>query len=199
MNTEIIGRFSSRKVIVIGDIMLDKYVCGTVNRISPEAPVQIVDVKKEDYVLGGAANTANNIAALGASVVLVGIIGDDEPGRLVSALLRGKKITNELIKSSSKPTIQKIRIMAQNQQLLRIDYETKEDVDPKTEAALLKNIKSHDADMIIISDYMKGTITKNLAKEIPKLGKLVVVDPKSRGEGFYSKVTLMTPNNKEVC
>jgi len=119
--------FSQKKIIVVGDILLDKYVWGSVSRMSPEAPVQIVDVEKENFVLGGAANTANNITTLGAKAILVGIVGNDEAAKVLNRLIEEKGIENSVISDGQKPTIQKIRVMAQNQQLLRIDYETKED------------------------------------------------------------------------
>jgi D-glycero-beta-D-manno-heptose-7-phosphate kinase len=194
-----LDNFNGKRILIIGDIMLDKYIWGSIERMSPEAPVKIVDVAKETYILGGAANTANNIISLGGKATLIGTIGADESGKIISKLLDEKAIEKEIIIDTNKPTIQKTRIMSNNQQQMRVDYESKKNITKEIEDQVLDKIKQNieKADAIIISDYMKGNITERLITEISNYEKIVVVDPKSRR--IYKNVTLITPNNKEIC
>ena len=208
MDTKLINRieqFKDKKILVIGDVMLDKYIWGGVSRISPEAPVQVVNVSKESYAPGGAANVANNIAALNANVFLVGIVGNDSAKDMLITELKKRNIdVDGICIDNSKPTIQKVRVLGRNQQLLRFDYEKKGYTDNKIESNILDFIegKIDDIDAIIISDYAKGIITKNLMEKLVELcsnkDKIIVVDPKPKHKEFYNNVTLITPNHTEA-
>ncbi len=200
---EIIERFKEKNILIVGDIMLDKYIFGKVDRISPEAPVQVVEVKKENYVPGGAANVANNIAALNAKAFMVGIVGNDKEADILLEELNKRNINTEgIVKDVQKPTTQKVRILGQKQQLLRIDYEKKDYLNKETENQILNFIKIRipNTDAIIISDYAKGVITQNLIKEIKDIAKekIMIVDPKPKHKDFYKGATLITPNLKEA-
>lgn len=201
---EILNNFKNKKILVIGDMMLDKYVWGSVSRISPEAPVQIVEVKKETYAPGGAANAANNVAALNAKAFVIGIVGNDQAKEQLVHSLRKNNIETEFISDPKRPTIQKARIMGQSQQLLRVDYENKEFVNGDIETRMIEKIIKllREVDAVLISDYNKGTITKKIAEETIKLcnenKKIVVADFKSLNKEIYKNVTLITPNHDEA-
>ncbi len=201
--TQILNNFKQKNILVIGDIMLDKYIFGNVERISPEAPVQVVEVKKENYLPGGAANVANNIAALNANAFMVGIVGDDNEANILMNELKKRNINTEgIITDTEKPTTHKVRILGQKQQLLRIDYEKRDYLNKEIENNIINFIKSkiEDIDAIIISDYAKGIITKELIKNIKQIAtnKIIIIDPKPKHKDFYSDVTLITPNLKEA-
>jgi len=202
---KIIEQFKNKKILVIGDVMLDKYIWGEVSRISPEAPVQVVNVLKESYAPGGAANVANNIAALNGKSYIVGIVGDDEANKILLSELQKRNINVDgIFKDNNNPTIQKVRVIGRSQQLLRFDYEKKGYVDSNVESNILsfieENIRSFDA--IAISDYAKGVITKNLMKKLKEIckknNKKIIVDPKPKHKDFYKNVTLVTPNHTEA-
>jgi len=202
---KIIGQFKDKKILVLGDVMLDKYIWGDVSRISPEAPVQIVNVVKESYVPGGAANVANNIAALNAKSLMVGVVGKDiTKNQLIDELNKRKIDVTGLITDENKRTTRKVRVFGRNQQLLRFDYEKKGYVSIETENSIFNFIskKIDEIDTIIISDYAKGTITKNLMEKLITLckekNKMIVVDPKPKHKDFYKNATLITPNHKEA-
>ena len=209
MKTEllkIINNFKGKKILVIGDVMLDKYIWGSVTRISPEAPVQVVEVEKESYALGGAANTANNIAALQGDASIIGLAGDDAANKQLLEELKRRNIKSEgIIIRKNRQTIQKVRIMAQNQQLMRVDYEDKDRITEETEKKIIEMLKSKISyiDGIIISDYFKGLITKKLVENINSIAKqnnkFLVVDPKPANALFYKNVDLITPNQKEAA
>lgn len=200
---KITTQFSSKKIIVLGDVMIDKYIWGKVNRISPEAPVQIVDVEKETQVPGGAANVANNIAAFGAEPLLIGVVGRDNAKAGLVYELKKREITCSLIEDD-RPTTQKVRVMGHNQQLLRIDYETKQEITKNVEKKIVevmqKNLKRYEA--VIISDYAKGIITKSLMDSVVKMcreqKKIIIVDPKTKNPHMYEGVDYITPNTKEA-
>lgn len=203
---KILNKFKEKNILVIGDIMLDTYLWGDVKRISPEAPVQVVDIKKESYAPGGASNVASNIASLGSKVTLVGIAGKDEANKKLKNELTKRNIHTEGIYTDpKKPTIQKVRIIGSSQQLLRVDYESREYLNKEDERKVIKyltnNIKNFDS--VIVSDYAKGIITKNLMSTVIRLCKKykkpLVVDPKPKHTGLYTGATLITPNNKEAC
>lgn len=205
MLTNFLSKFKEKKILVIGDIMLDKYIWGSVDRISPEAPVPVVKADYEEYLPGGAANVANNIAALGAKVFMVGLLGGDNAGFILSSELNKRTINTDGINvDKNKPTIQKIRVIGQKQQLLRIDYEKvsyqEKDYEEKTLKFISDKIKQIDA--IIVSDYAKGVITKNLMQNLIELcktnKKIIVVDPKPKHIAYYKDATLITPNTKEA-
>jgi rfaE bifunctional protein kinase chain/domain len=201
--TNILNNFKEKNILVIGDIMLDKYIFGNVERISPEAPVQIVNVKKEKFIPGGAANVANNIAALNANAFMIGVIGNDTEATILINELKKRNIDTEgIITDQNKPTTQKVRILGQKQQLLRIDYEKKDYLNKETENKIINFIKEkiEKIDAIIISDYAKGVITKNLIQNIKDIAKnnIIIVDPKPKHKDFYKNTTLITPNLKEA-
>lgn len=202
---KIIEKFRQKKILIIGDIMLDKYIWGDVTRISPEAPVQVVNVIKENYAPGGAANVANNISALGKKTYIVGITGNDPIKDILISELKKRKINVEgIFTDDSKVTIQKVRVFARNQQLLRFDYEKKGYLKDKTEKEILIFINNlfNDIDAIAISDYSKGVITENLMIHLTQLcakrNKVIVVDPKPCHKEFYRGSTLISPNHKEA-
>jgi len=202
---KILSNFKGKKILVIGDVMLDHYLVGDVNRISPEAPIPIVKVTQEKYVLGGAANTANNIASLGGKAYLVGIVGEDNAGKILEKQLReNNMVTAGLFIDKDKPTVQKVRVVGKPQQLLRIDYENTKLSDKKIESKILDYVKNiiKKVDAVVISDYAKGLMTKNLSSEVISLcnenKKPVIVDPKPKNVNFYKNATLITPNLKEA-
>ena len=203
---KIIEQFSNKKILVIGDVMLDKYIWGEVSRVSPEAPVQVVKVDKESYAPGGAANVASNVASLDGTTYMIGLVGDDSANKMLISELKSRQINTEgMVEDKKRPTIQKVRVIGKGQQLLRFDYEEKayleEDMEKKILDFVLKRIQNIDA--IIISDYAKGIITKNLAEQLIKLAnekkKVIVIDPKPKHKDFYKNATLITPNNDEAC
>lgn len=199
-----LDEFKNKNIVVIGDLMLDKYIFGKVERISPEAPVQVVSVDKEKYVPGGAANAANNVASLNGGAYLLGIVGNDIAKDILIDVVKSKSIATEgIVIDSKKPTIQKIRVIGQNQQLLRIDYEDKRYIDNEANLKLLENIKKIDKiDAIIVSDYAKGTINKEIMCEIKEYAIenkiLLIIDPKPKHKDFYKGASLITPNKKEA-
>lgn len=199
----ILNNFQEKSILVIGDVMLDKYILGKVDRISPEAPVQVVEVKEEEYLPGGAANVANNIASLKGNAIMVGIVGDDNESNILIKELKNRNInTDGIITDSKKPTTQKVRILGHQQQLLRIDYEKKEYINKELESKIIEFIKQkiNNINAIIISDYAKGVITQELITKIKEIAgtKIIIVDPKPKHKGFYNNVSLITPNIKEA-
>lgn len=201
----ILDNFKNIKIGVVGDLMLDDYIYGTVERISPEAPVPVVNVKEEKFVLGGAANVVNNLASLGAKTICFGVIGNDANGERLLGAFADKKIdVSGLIRDKERTTIVKRRIIGSNQQLLRIDWEDITPISTFLEYALLRNIESKidELDAVILSDYDKGVLTPMVAKEIVKMcrdrGKIVTVDPKPKNAMNYYGATSMTPNRKEA-
>ena len=185
--------------------MLDKYIWGDVSRISPEAPVQVVNVLRETYEAGGASNVANNVSALSGKAFMVGIAGNDEAKDLLLEELKRKNISIEgIFIDEDKPTTQKIRIIGKNQQLLRVDYENREHVHKNIESSIFKFLERiiNEIDVVVISDYAKGVITKEVSSKAigiaRKHSKAIIVDPKPKHKGFYSDVDLITPNNAEA-
>ena len=202
---EIISNFRKVKMAVVGDLMLDDYIIGNVERISPEAPVPVVSVKEERFVLGGAGNVINNLATLGVKTFCYGVIGDDSEGdRLKKSLKLLGVNTDGVIRSEDRPTIVKKRVLGGNQQLLRIDWEDPSNINEILEDAILDNLKKNieEIDAIILSDYDKGVLTERVAKEIIKLArkynKIVTIDPKPSNILNYYRASSMTPNRKEA-
>jgi len=208
MDTELINiieKFKNKKILVIGDIMLDKYIWGEVSRISPEAPVQVVNVYKESYTPGGAANVANNIATLNSNVFMVGIVGNDTTkDKLIIELKKRNIDTSGLITDENKRTIRKVRVFGRSQQLLRFDYEKKGYINTETENNIFDFVskKIDEIDAVVVSDYAKGVITKNLMEQLIELcnkkNKIIVVDPKPKHKAFYKNSTLVSPNHTEA-
>lgn len=186
-----------KKYVVIGDVMLDRYIMGNVNRVSPEAPVPIVDVKLEYGVLGGAANTARNISTIvgGENVTLIGSLGDDEAGREVKKLLNDENINFMSLYNDMTITTVKQRIFGGDQQLLRFDIDNKEDVQIPLE--MIEDVLNK-ADVIIISDYAKGVVTRDLMLSIVQFRSKTIIDPKPENWAKYpGGIFLMTPNESE--
>jgi rfaE bifunctional protein kinase chain/domain len=198
-------RFSQCRVLVIGDLMIDEYLWGEVDRISPEAPVQIVEVSREEFTLGGAGNVIHNLVVLGADVSAVGVIGDGYDGRLLADMLKKLNVSIDgIIQDPQRPTTRKTRIIASNQQVLRIDRETKKEIFDSTYDLILKSLENQipRTDMVLVSDYGKGTLTRPLLSRLVDLckihQKMIIVDPKGLDFTKYSGVTLITPNKKEA-
>ena len=193
------------KVLVVGDLILDEYIWGSVNRISPEAPVPVLESKSENLSLGGAANVANNLIALGCEVYLVGGIGRDEKGDKLLDLIKNRSIhTNGIYRFVHRPTTSKVRVIANNQQVLRIDKEDDRPITEETEGKFLKYLHAviPEMDGIICSDYHKGILSEKIANAImqraKKAKKRVVVDPKGTDFHKYNGATVITPNQSEV-
>ncbi len=199
---ETVTRFPQLNILVLGDVFLDEYLSGDCTRISPEAPVPILSVTSTRRVLGGAANTAANIASLGGKTHLIGLIGEDSHGEEFQelALRQGIRLTG--IKDG-RPTIKKTRLLGQRQQLLRLDYEETHPIDPATEKKILQAFQEQlpQAQVVVISDYAKGFLTRSLCQALIqgciKAGKMVIVDPRPQNFDFYQGSTYLTPNWKE--
>lgn len=197
-------KFDKTGILVIGDLMVDQYIWGKVKRISPEAPVPVVEVSEENLLLGGATNVANNLQSLGGKVFITGVIGRDEMGRVLIHKLREKGINTEgIIVDGDRPTTVKTRIIAHNQQVVRFDKEVKADINKSTISLILEYVKTclPDIKAIIISDYRKGMITRRLIRELLKLTDrdiFIAVDPKIGHFDYYKGVTFLTPNINEA-
>jgi D-beta-D-heptose 7-phosphate kinase/D-beta-D-heptose 1-phosphate adenosyltransferase len=199
-----LANFKNKNILVIGDIILDHYIWGTVERISPEAPVPVVTVTKENHLLGGAGNVANNIVSLGAKASVSGIIGNDYRGRMVLDILGARGINTEGVFGTDRPTTVKTRVIAQHQQVVRVDREDPSRVDGGLHRKFSQFIKDtmKNFDALIISDYKKGVVTERLVREITRharqYGTFVSVDPKVGNFPLYKGVSLVTPNKKEA-
>jgi len=193
------------KILVIGDLILDEYIWGSVNRISPEAPVPVLETKSETMALGGAANVANNLVALDCDVTLIGAIGQDEKGdRLLQAIKNRKIDSRGIFRFIHRPTTSKIRIIAHNQQILRIDKEDNRPITEETESKIVQFVNEvlPSMDGVICSDYRKGILTEKVIRAVMHRAqmskKMVIVDPKSADFSLYKGATALTPNQKEV-
>lgn len=202
---KIFARFPKVKVLVVGDVMLDQFVWGQVSRISPEAPVPVVNVVRESFMPGGAANVVNNIHALGASVYVAGVIGNDQAGERLKKALSVERINVQgLIVDKDRPTILKTRIIASHQQVVRVDKDGKNILENEYNERLINYVDSVIAkvDAIIIEDYGKGVITQELIDEIVRMAhkhnKMISVDPKDGHFLDYSGTTVVTPNHHEA-
>lgn len=202
---ELIESFSHRTVVVVGDGMVDHYVMGNVSRTSAEAPVPIHHAYGEDWVAGGAANVAKNLAAQGAKVFFFSVVGADAPAeRLARLLEEDERITPILLVDDSRPTTVKTRYVAQGQQMLRVDWEKAEPISAQLRQQLVKKLQEvgESLDGLIISDYGKGLISRKLVEDLITLAKAksveVLVDPKGRDYSKYQGVTCITPNKKEA-
>lgn len=188
------------RVLVVGDVMLDRYWFGDVERISPEAPVPVVRVARTDDRLGGAANVARNVAALGAHTSLIGVIGDDEPGAAVRKLLETSSVQPHLFVDAAVKTTIKLRVIGRTQQLLRIDFEN-----PPTDDALMAKLDEFERivgahDVVVFSDYGKGGLThiQRMIASARAAGRRVLVDPKGSEYGRYRGAQIITPNRAEL-
>ena len=195
-----IQQFRQARLLVVGDVMLDRYWFGDTERISPEAPVPVVLVSKDDERLGGAANVARNAASIGAKISILGVVGDDEPGRRVEELLKAQGVNSYLQRDPSLPTTVKLRVVARQQQLIRLDFEK-----APTHEALLNKLEQFqsllpEVDAVILSDYGKGGLT-HVTKMIAAAraaGKVVLVDPKGDDYSKYEGASIITPNRSEL-
>ena len=202
----LLARAKDRSVLVVGDLMLDHFVIGRVERISPEAPVPVVQFHHESFRLGGAANVANNVAALGGRVEIVGLVGDDPEGaRLVAALRTAGIGIGGVVADKSRCTTRKLRVVTtRNQQVARIDYECDAAATGDLETALAKRIRDAavHADVVVLSDYQKGTITKATAQAAIEAaaarGVPSLIDPKVPNIDYYAGASMITPNHHEA-
>ena len=197
---EIVLNFKNKKMLVLGDIMLDKYIWGNVARISPEAPVPVVEVNNATSCLGGAGNVACSLEKLGALPLLVGVVGNDPESEWIK-----KNVPNSrgIFVDKNRPTTVKTRIIAHHQQVVRVDLEKKGPISSSIEEKIFNFIQKEKYDGILISDYNKGTLTKSLLKKLLSLAKKnnipVFVDPKFENFFLFSPVTLITPNHHEAA
>lgn len=202
---EILTHFSSCRLVVLGDLMLDEFIWGEVRRISPEAPVPVVEVKRESWHLGGAGNVVSNLLELGAHAVPIGIIGDDDAGRLMARCFAERgAMTDGLIVDASRPTTRKTRIVAHSQQMVRADREDRSPISAGIEELIIAAFHTAlaDADAVVISDYDKGLLTPRLLETViastHAQGKIVCLDPKIKNFPGYRQVDVITPNQPEA-
>ncbi len=191
-------RRAKPKVLVVGDLMLDHYLFGKCERISPEAPVQVVQAEREEDLLGGAGNVVNNLLAFGADVAVASVIGRDDAGAWIARRLEQKGVTSCLIQEN-RPTTKKSRIIAGHQQIVRIDHETTAPITKESEEEIVAFAEANDFDVILLSDYAKGVLTPSLVQGLIDLGKApVFADPKGRYYSKYRGAFCITPNKKEA-
>jgi rfaE bifunctional protein kinase chain/domain len=203
---ELVARFSGLPILVVGDVMLDRFIVGSVTRISPEAPVPVVRFRSEHLRLGGAANVAHNIAALGGRVSLVGLVGADASAAKLRGLLTAAGIRGDgLVEDRERPTTEKVRVVTErNQQVARIDYEADVDAHGDVKQALLGRVKSLGRDMktLLVSDYLKGTVSRTIIEALVAIKSAcrvpLIVDPKIPHLDYYGGATLVTPNHHEA-
>jgi len=202
---EIFQNFNNKRIFVIGDLMLDVYIWGKVGRISPEAPVPIVEVQEESYRFGGAANVGMNVKSLGGIPVLVGVIGYDKEGTVIDALMEENDLEKDgIFYDENRPTTVKTRIIAHSQHVVRVDKEDKKDISEEMENKILQFLqqRKNEIDGIILEDYNKGVLTKNLIRQVIDFANqnkiLITVDPKFDNFFEYQNVTVFKPNRKET-
>lgn len=203
---QLIDTFSTRRITVVGDVMLDRFMIGRVSRISPEAPVPVVVFDREEFRLGGAANVANNVRELGGAVDLVGIIGNDESGSHLKAELAARSIhSTGLITDVERRTTTKMRVVtSRNQQVARVDFESDHDAGAAIEAAIASQIemRARSSQVILVSDYQKGVVTRGSMAHLigfaQRSGIPVIVDPKVPHIDYYAGAALVTPNHIEA-
>lgn len=201
----ILSKFPGKCVLIVGDVMLDEYIWGEVRRISPEAPVPVVELRRRTYAPGGAANVAANVASLGGRAILAGVVGKDIQADLLREALSHYSIEGDgLLTDPDRPTTTKTRVIAHNQQVVRVDCEVRVSLSPEMEEALRGWVRPRlrEANALVLSDYGKGVVTPRLAEEVIRLakdaGKPVVVDPKGRDYRKYRGATVVTPNIQEA-
>lgn len=197
---KILSKFKQSKILVIGDVMLDEYWFGSTKRISPEAPVPITKIESKDYRIGGAANVAKNIVALGGNAILLSVMGNDRAGDKLNNLINNSQIENHLLKDNLTSTTIKLRIISRNQQLIRVDFESApndkslKDLHDKFNKLISK------VDVIILSDYDKGILKNvgNIINKAKKANKKILIDPKGDDYKKYKGATIITPNKYEL-
>ncbi|HEX4916792.1 MAG TPA: D-glycero-beta-D-manno-heptose-7-phosphate kinase [Limnobacter sp.] len=192
-------QFAKAKILVVGDVMLDRYWFGDVDRISPEAPVPVVLVGHRDERLGGAANVAINASSLGAQLCLMGVVGNDEPGATVESLLTRAGVRSRLLKDPQFPTTVKLRVVARQQQLVRIDFEERPTPEHLTTKMELFEQEYGQHDVVLFSDYGKGALehVADMIALCKKAGKITLVDPKGDDYAKYTGASFLTPNRSE--
>jgi D-glycero-beta-D-manno-heptose-7-phosphate kinase len=202
---EIVDGFARTAVLVVGDVMLDRFLVGRVTRISPEAPVPVVAFDHEMHRLGGAANVANNVHALGGRVSLVGVIGHDESGERLNTACRDAGIPAAFASDAARPTTTKVRIVTErNQQVARVDYELDSEIGGAVEDAIVANVERAPSGIgaVLVSDYLKGCITRRVMSSVVALGRgrgiPVLVDPKIPHLAYYGGASVITPNHHEA-
>ena len=200
---DVLARMRGRRIAVVGDLMLDEWLWGRVRRISPEAPVPVVEVEDHSYTLGGAGNVANNLAALGARVSAIGVVGSDEAGLRVTSMLRKLGVdTSGVVRVPKRPTTQKTRIVAHNQQVVRADRESTRSIDGAIATRLHRALEALDGhvDGVVISDYGKGLITAAVTDALRRFKSKVVIagDPKPQNIGAFAGIDCIAPNAAEA-
>lgn len=203
---ELVSEIGTRNIVVLGDVMLDEFIWGDVTRVSPEAPVPVVDIRRESTHLGGAANVLANLLALGAKASVIGVVGDDFAGERIRNSVRDKSVLQtdgELILDKSRPTTIKTRIIAQNQMVVRADREHRNPVNGETEDRIICAVKAalETAHALVVSDYDKGVVTPRILSEVlpAAYGRMpVLIDPKIRNFNAYRPANLVTPNHHEA-
>jgi D-beta-D-heptose 7-phosphate kinase/D-beta-D-heptose 1-phosphate adenosyltransferase len=209
--TELLGRMAGRRVVVVGDVMIDEWIWGDVTRISPEAPVPVVAVRDHSFTLGGAGNVANNLRALGARVAFVGGVGDDSEGARVRAMFDDLGVdARGLVMVSDRPTTRKTRIVAHNQQVVRADWESTAPLRDADRARVVDGVRAavRDADAVVLSDYAKGLFHRDVVEAALGSGTvapdgrgapIVVADPKPADVAMFAGVTCVAPNVAEAA
>jgi len=194
-----------KKICIIGDVMLDRYMFGNVSRISPEAPVQVFDLDKTENKLGGSSNVSLNVKTLGAEPYLIGVIGDDESGEILKKEMESLgQDTSGLIVDRTRPTTCKTRVISDSHHLIRIDSESKDDIGKKVEAQIMEKLISFNSEIeyIILQDYNKGVLTKSLIRKVieysKKHKKKILVDPKFENFFEFKETFVFKPNKKEI-
>ena len=200
----VVDQLRSCRVLVLGDVMLDEYLKGDVSRISPEAPVPVLEVRSHDFRLGGAANAAANITALGGKATLIGVTGRDDTAGILAERLQHHGIAAQLAVDPERPTSKKTRLVAQGQQIVRVDHERRGAIGGAAAEAVARAIDTavRDAQAVVVSDYAKGVITTEIAQRAIRAARAagvpVVVDPKQRSFAAYAGATVITPNLHEL-
>ncbi len=203
---ELVANMRGQRVMIVGDVMLDHYTFGTVSRISPEAPVPVLQVCEDKYLLGGAGNVARNIVALGGRATILGVIGRDQDGEKLTALMAEAGADTDFVQDDRRRTTRKTRIIAQNQQIVRVDREAPEPLDPSVVGVLLEKISraAQGHDIVIVSDYGKGVVTSEIMDAVrgsrgaSGARPTILVDPKPQNYDLYHGVDILTPNAKEA-
>ncbi len=202
---QLIKNLNKGKILLVGDIMLDQYIKGKVSKISPEGPIPVLNITSEEQVLGGAGNVLANLCALGLNPICIGLIGNDDNGKIICNKMKSLGAnTDNIIKSDEKPTIVKTRFVSQNQQLLRVDRENTQTISTAIKEDILRRAKKEmsEASILILSDYGKGVLSQDLIQSLIHLGNEnnipVLVDPKGNNYTIYNGATIITPNRNEL-
>jgi D-beta-D-heptose 7-phosphate kinase/D-beta-D-heptose 1-phosphate adenosyltransferase len=194
-------RMRDKRILVVGDVMLDEWVWGTVSRISPEAPVPVVAVNDHSFTLGGAGNVANNLRAIGAHVAFAGAVGDDAEGHRVKKLFDDIEVNHDaVVILGDRPTTRKTRIVAHNQQVVRADWESVESIAAVDSTNLCERVRelAAECDAVVLSDYAKGLFTRELVEAV-RAAPIVTADPKPRNIALFDGVTVLAPNATEAA